>query len=178
MNRRSAMASLMSLASGCAFAQAGTPLPAPLSILRPTDPPRLVADLKITTGDGMPVTLAQYRQRFIVLNLWASWCFPCREEMPGLARLAARSDLPALTVLPVAVERDGAEAVAKFYRQTGIANLPILLGGGENIAEVFQEWGLPFTVLIGRGNAEVGRVTGAARWDDPGFLAWLGGRAA
>ncbi len=177
MNRRRVLASLMALAgSSPAVAEAG--LPPPLDVLRPADPPRPAGPLAMTAGDGTALTLDRYRHRFIVLNLWASWCFPCREEMPGLSRLAARNDLPWLTVLPVAVERRGAEAVVKFYDETGIGNLPVVLGDGANIAEVFHEWGLPFTVLIDREGAEVGRVTGAARWDDPAFVKWLGAKAA
>lgn len=179
MRRREALAAL--LAAGAAWgtpAFAAKPLASPLTKLVKTDPPRPVKDLAMTAGDGSRFDLGGYRGRLVVLNLWGSWCFPCREEMPALSRLAAAAGDRNITVLPLAIERNGAEAVVKFFRDTGISNLPVLLGDGPNIAEVFSAWGLPFTVLIDGAGREIGRVTGPARWDDPEALAWLAATAA
>jgi len=152
---------------------AATPLASPLAALKKAAPPRAVTGLAMTTAGGEAIGLEAYRGRSVVLNLWASWCFPCRDEFPSLSRLAALTPASAVAVLPLAIERRGAEAVTAFYRASAIGNLPVLLGEGPNIAAVFAEWGLPFTVLIdGEGN-EIGRLTGPARWDEPAFVAWL-----
>lgn len=179
MRRRALLAAL--LAGGLASpgrSLAAKPLAPPMEKFVKTAPARPVEDLLMTGGDGAGIDLAAYRGRFIVLNLWGSWCFPCREEMPGLSRLAGLLAPSGVSVLPLAIERHGAEAVIRFYQETGINNLPVLLGRGENIAAVFAAWGLPFTVLIDARGREIGRVTGPAKWDDPAAVSWLSAAAA
>lgn len=172
MRRRSVIAAL-AMAPFAASRVAAAPLASPLAVLKKTTPKRPITGLAMTTGKGEAVGLEAYRGRSVVLNLWASWCFPCRDELPSLSRLAAKAPASAVAVLPLAIERRGVEAVTTFYRESAISNLPVLLGDGPNIAAVFAEWGLPFTVLIdGEGN-EIGRLTGPARWDEPAFVAWL-----
>lgn len=132
----------------------------------------------MTSEAGQPLPLEGWRGRTLVLNVWASWCFPCRDEMPGLSRLAAAADPSSLAVLPLAIERHGAEAVRTFYSDMQITNLPVILGDGKNVDQVFKQWGIPFTVLIDKQGREFGRVIGAARWDDPAFIAWIASRAS
>jgi thiol-disulfide isomerase/thioredoxin len=179
MRRREALAALFAAGAGWpAAACAAAALPSPLDKFVKTDPPRLVEYLAITGGDGRKRELGAWRGQLVVLNLWGSWCFACRDEMPALSRLAASTQGRNIAVLPLAIERHGAEAVTSFFSQTGITNLPVLLGEGENIAAVFAAWGLPYTVLIDPAGREIGRVTGPARWDDPAAIAWLAETAA
>jgi thiol-disulfide isomerase/thioredoxin len=179
MRRRQILASL---AATCAVrglpALAAQGLASPLDRLVPSPSSRLVTGLAMSGGDGSKIDLAAFRGKTVILNLWGSWCFPCREELPGLARLADLLEGLPFAVLPLAIERHGAEAVNRFYRETSITNLPVLLGDGQNIASVFAAWGLPFTVLIDAAGREIGRVTGSARWDDKTFIAWLRQRAS
>lgn len=159
-----------------AGARAETKLLPPLSKMVATDPPRPVDGLSITREDGSSESLADYRGKTIVLNLWGSWCFPCRDEMPSLSRLADLVKALPVAVLRLAFERHGAEAVHRFFTETAIANLPLRLGDGDNLARVLNAWGLPFTVLIDSQGREFARVTGPARWDDANFVAWLTAR--
>lgn len=176
MNRRQVLAAGCTVLIRPGTANAARMLTSPLDLLRHTVPRLPVGRVDITDAHGQELPLDVFRGRLVVMNIWASWCFPCRDEMPALSRLAA-SQSSNLVVLPVAIERRGAEAVATFYRETGISNLPMLLGDGRNIARVFNEWGLPFTVLIDVNSHEFGRVVGAARWDDPAFIRWLSDQA-
>jgi thiol-disulfide isomerase/thioredoxin len=157
-------------------ARAGTVLANPLQKLVPADPPRPVKGLSIALDDGSNEDLATYRGKLIVLNMWGSWCFPCRDEMPSLSRLAEAVNGSNIIVLPLAIERHGAAAVHQFFQETAISNLPLRLGDGDNIAQVFKAWGLPYTVLIDAQGNEFARVTGPARWDDPEFVQWLKSR--
>lgn len=175
--RRAALFSGLALLAQTRFSRAAAKLVPPLSKLVVTDPPRGVSGLAITREDGSSDDLAAYRGQLVVLNLWGSWCFPCRDEMPSLSRLAdAAKGLP-VAVLPLAIERRGADAVHAFFQQTAISNLPVRLGDGDNIAKVFAAWGLPYTVLIDAKGREIGRVTGPAQWDDADFIAWLKARS-
>ncbi len=174
MRRRAVLAALIGSGLPAASqAAAKELLVSPLERLTKIDPPRPVTGLIMTGGDGATLGLDRYRGQFIVLNLWASWCFPCRDEMPGLARLADRVSGKAISVLPLAIERRGATAVTNFYKSSGISNLPVILGEGQNIAGIFAEWGLPFTVLIDGAGYETWLVKGPARWDDQAFIDWL-----
>lgn len=178
MRRRDAIAAgLAALLPAARPAAAAKPLDSPLAKFLKTDPAKPVTGLSMTAGDGSALDLSAYLGRLVVLNLWGSWCFPCRDEMPGLSRLQALVAGQPISVLPLAIERKGAEAVTRFFGENGIANLPVLLGDGANVAAVFAAWGLPFTVLIDRDGREFGRVTGPARWDDPAAVAWLAGAA-
>jgi thiol-disulfide isomerase/thioredoxin len=179
MRRREALAALLAAGAGWpAAARGATALPSPLDKFTKTVPPKPVENLAISGGDGAKLDLGAWRGQLVVLNLWGSWCFPCRDEMPALSRLAASTQGRRIAVVPLAIERHGAEGVTRFFAETGITNLPVLLGDGENIAAVFAAWGLPYTVLIDPAGREIGRVTGPARWDDPAAIAWLAETAA
>lgn len=157
---------------------AAAALPSPLDAMRPTNKANAADGLVVHTADGEQLHLETIRGRFIILNVWASWCYACRDEMPALSRLASAMISENLSILPLAIERDGLDAVAGFYETYQITNLPLLLGDGNNVAKVFGEWGLPFTILIDGKGTEIARVTGSARWDDPAFIAWLKPRLA
>jgi thiol-disulfide isomerase/thioredoxin len=173
LHRRSVLGAALAILAGLKPVQAAKILRPPQELLSRTEPRKLVAGLQMTGETGVPLRLEDYRGRIIVLNLWASWCFPCRDEMPSLSRLSAAVDPSAFMVLPVAIERHGIDAVRTFYRKTGISNLPLVLGDGQNVAAVLDAGGLPFTILIDGEGHEFARVIGAARWDDPAFIAWL-----
>jgi thiol-disulfide isomerase/thioredoxin len=145
----------------------------PLELLTHYQPPKPVTGLIMRDEGGQPVSLSAFANRLVVLNLWGSWCVPCREEIPTLSRLKQRLTDRNVEVLPLAIERWGAASVREFYDKAGISNLPILLGEGENLAEVFGNTWLPFTILIDRNGNATGMVRGQARWDDEAFVAWL-----
>lgn len=175
LTRRALLGGAAGFALCPAGAYAETRLLPPLSKMVATDPPRPVDGLSIAREDGSMENLSAYRGKTIVLNLWASWCFPCRDEMPSLSRLADIVRALPVAVLPLAFERHGAETVHRFFAETAITNLPLRLGDGDNLARVFNAWGLPYTVLIDSQGREFARVTGPARWDDAEFVAWLKG---
>jgi thiol-disulfide isomerase/thioredoxin len=115
--------------------------------------------------DGTPRTLADFRGRVVLLNIWATWCGPCRSEMASLDRLQALHGADGLEVLAVSVDRDGLNKVRRFYQNTGIRNLKVYVDSDRGTAAAFGARAIPMTVLIDREGNMVGSLVGAAEWD-------------
>ena len=113
----------------------------------PTAVGKSAPDFSVASIEGKPQSLSTYRGRPIVLNLWASWCPPCREEMPDLQRLSSayRGELIVIGV----DEGESAERVAAFSRSLGI-HYPILLDRGQRYGAAYAAQGLPTTAFIDR----------------------------
>src|SRR3546814_14258724 len=86
------------------------------------DSPRDLPDLQFKDGSGKPVSLADFRGRVVLLNLWATWCGPCREEMPTLDRLQATLGGPDFEVFALSIDRAGIGAVDAFFADIGVEN--------------------------------------------------------
>jgi thiol-disulfide isomerase/thioredoxin len=116
-------------------------------------------------------TLAAYYGKWVVLNFWATWCAPCRTEMPSLDRLqAARPDLAVVTV---AVGPNPVPAIRRFLDEAAVTNLAMLRDPQGGLARPMGVLGLPVTVLINPEGQEVARLLGGAEWDSPEALAVL-----
>lgn len=145
------------------------------TLARPVSEPRDATALKIRDDTGAPVSLTAWHGRWVILNLWAPWCVPCRREMPSLMRLAAALDPEKAAVLPLAFDWRGPVWVQKFYREEKITGLPVLVGDGHNADAVLGLSDLPTTALINPNGQHVFTVAGEANWDDPETLSWLAG---
>src|SRR3970282_1051833 len=88
-----------------------------------------IPELAFQRGDGSPATLENFRGKVVLLNIWTTWCIPCRKEMPTLDRLQARLSGPHFEVVALSIDRAGVEVVEKFYAEIGIRNLPIYIDG-------------------------------------------------
>ena len=127
--------------------------------------PRPVPNLRFADGTGRTLSLADSRGRPVVLNIWATWCVPCRKEMPTLNRLQAGFDKSVLLVLPLSIDRQGAAAVRRFYESLGLKALGIYVDASGEAANRIDAPGIPTTLFLDRGGREVGRKIGPADWD-------------
>jgi thiol-disulfide isomerase/thioredoxin len=136
------------------------------------DAPRPAPDLSFTARSGEAKKLADFRGRLVLVNLWATWCVPCVEEMPALDRLQGKlgSDL---TIIAISEDRRGAEIVDPFLAKTGIKNLAIYLDPKSTALNEFAVQGLPTSFLIDRDGMIRGKLEGAAKWDEPAMVAIL-----
>jgi thiol-disulfide isomerase/thioredoxin len=139
--------------------------PPALSDFTPTDPPRPVPGTAFTDETGRTVTLADFRGRVILLNLWATWCDPCIREMPSLDRLQTAMGGKGFDVVLVSQDRGGAQTVDPFYAKLGMRSLRSYLDPKSALGQAFHLRGLPTSILIDRDGNELGRLEGAETWD-------------
>jgi thiol-disulfide isomerase/thioredoxin len=132
---------------------------------RATAPPREAPALAFVDADGRARTLAEWRGRVVLLNLWATWCAPCLEEMPALDRLQARLGGGGFEVVALAMDRQGATLVRPFFTKLGLARLALYLDASGAATRAVGARGLPTSLLLDRAGRELGRVEGAADWD-------------
>jgi thiol-disulfide isomerase/thioredoxin len=130
-------------------------------------------DMAFQDGDGKPLKLSDWKGRVVLVNLWATWCVPCRKEMPDLAKLQKELGTDQFEVVAISVDRKGAEASAAFLKETGADNLKLYVEPSTRIVTEFQSPGLPATILIDRQGREIGRLLGPAHWASPEAIALI-----
>lgn len=136
------------------------------------DRPAELPNLAFVDGDERPVSLADFRGRPVLLNIWATWCVPCRNEMPSLDRLQAKFDPSQFLVLALSIDR-GIPAVKNFYQELKLKSLGIFVDRSGDSLHLLRAPGVPTTLFIDREGREIGRKIGAAEWDSPESIALL-----
>lgn len=137
------------------------------AVLRMHASPRVLPEIAFLDGAGKPRTLADFRGKAVLLNVWATWCPPCREEMPSLDRLQRKLGGPGFEVVALSIDGGGTPVVERFYREIGIEFLAIYVDSALRAAGQLRTPGVPTTLLIDAGGRELGRHAGPASWDDP-----------
>lgn len=137
--------------------------------------PAELPQLQVLDGDGRPVGLAGLRGKLVLLNIWATWCPPCRQEMPSLDRLQGQLGGPDFQVVALSVDvgAKGIDLVKAFYASTGIKHLAIYQDAEAAAIFKLKAVGVPTTLLLDRQGREIGRMSGTAEWDDPKIVAGL-----
>lgn len=133
----------------------------------PSGEPRPLPALAFRAMDGTKTTLAALTGKVVVLNLWATWCAPCLEEMPSLDRLQARFEDQPVVVLALSVDRASPERVRAFLDEVGVRHLQTYRDPKAAAIRTLKVPGLPATILVDKEGREAGRVLGIARWDGP-----------
>ena len=127
--------------------------------------PEAVGDIAFVDGTGAAKTLADFKGRVVLLNVWATWCLPCRKEMPALDRLQKELGSDKFEVVALSVDRGGIEASRKFLDSIGIASLKLYVDPTGKMSSPLKIIGMPTTLLLNAEGREVGRLTGEAVWD-------------
>ena len=163
----------LALLAGANTAAADTADTATLEALREGDMKKLVfhsdpqpvseAAFELADGAGT-ATLADYRGRYVLLNFWATWCAPCRKEMPTLSALQTEFGGEAFEVLTLATGRNNPAGITKFFDKIEVSNLPRHQDPKGAVARDMAVLGLPITVLIDPEGREVARLRGDADW--------------
>jgi len=135
------------------------------------DQPRNLPEIHFVDAENRALTLADFRGRVVLLNIWATWCVPCRKEMPALDRLQAQLGGDDFVVVPLSIDRKGVEAVKPFYEELGLQKLGIYVDASGAASRALSAPGVPTTLLIDRNGREVARKMGAAEWDGPEMVS-------
>jgi thiol-disulfide isomerase/thioredoxin len=159
------VSALLSLLAAC-----GARAEAPIT----TEPPKPIPELHFQDLAGNETGLDAFRGEVVVLNLWATWCAPCREEMPSLDRLQAERGGENLEVVALSLDRgESLDKIRQFYDEVGIEHLALYRDPKAAVSRAFRAPGLPTTIVIDAKGREVGRVLGAAEWDGDDAIALL-----
>jgi thiol-disulfide isomerase/thioredoxin len=137
-----------------------------------TDRP-LVPDLTFKDSSGTDIKLSKWQGRVVLLNLWATWCAPCRKEMPTLNDAQKQLGSKDFEVVALSVDRKGLEASSAFLKETGADSLGLYVDDTTNSLEDLQAFGLPATLLIDRKGREIGRLLGPAEWNSAEAIALM-----
>lgn len=124
-------------------------------------------------ADGSEMTLADYAGKTVLVNFWATWCAPCRKEMPHLSKL--QNDLMGenFEVVTIATGRNPRPAMEAFFKEIGVDNLPLHTDPRQTLARSMGVLGLPVTVILGPDGREIGRLQGDADWASDSAMAIL-----
>ena len=138
------------------------------------NPPRPMPMMHFTDDKGVAYDLSAYKGRYILLNLWATWCGPCTREMPLLNDLRLRYfDYRRFDVVALTEDHDGIAAAQSFYNRYGLHHLPVYVDTSGQAPALLHARGLPTTLFIDPNGRELGRIEGAADWTAPDAIAFL-----
>jgi thiol-disulfide isomerase/thioredoxin len=127
--------------------------------------PEALPEVKFLDAAGKERSLADWRGKVVLLNLWATWCLPCRKEMPALDRLQREMGSDTFQVVAVSVDRTGLPGARKFLADTGAETLALYADPTARMGVALRAAGLPATLLLDRQGREIGRLLGPAEWD-------------
>jgi thiol-disulfide isomerase/thioredoxin len=135
--------------------------------------PEALPEVAFAAADGAPKSLSDWRGKVVLFNVWATWCVPCREEMPMLDKLQAELGGDNFDVVAVNIDRGGAGKAAKFLAETGADQIKLYTDPSGKLFSVVKAVGMPTTLLIDRDGREIGRLVGPADWGSPEALALI-----
>ena len=127
--------------------------------------PQPLPAFTFTDASGGPKSIADWKGKVVLLNLWATWCIPCRKEMPALDRLQKELGSDTFEVVAMSVDRGGVPASQKFLDEIKVANLKLYAESTSKSVGLLRAPGLPTTILIDKEGREIGRLSGPAEWD-------------
>ena len=145
----------------------------PLNNMAINEIPKPISSLIFEDFSGNEVNLNQYNGKLVIINFWATWCPPCKKEMPSLDRLYQDSNFKNLQVFAVNMDRSNTLKTKKFFTDLNIQKLEIFFDPDLNFVKEFKLRGMPTTVLINKKGEEFARIIGEVNFQDKKFLKWL-----
>ena len=132
-----------------------------------------INSLTFLDAQNNKINLDEYQGKLILINFWATWCAPCKEEMPSLDNLKLNPKFDNLEIFPINVGKDNLNKANKFYKDLNINNLSIYFDNVTTLAKDFSLRGLPTTLLFNRDGKEFARIVGSIDFNDKNFIDWL-----
>ena len=119
------------------------------------------------------IDIKNFKEKLVILNFWATWCEPCKEEMPSLDRLQNNSQFDNLKIFVINISQENLENVNDFLEELNIKNLDPYFDGPKTLAKKLSLRGVPTSVLFNGNGKEFARIIGSINFDDPNFIEWL-----
>jgi thiol-disulfide isomerase/thioredoxin len=157
-----------------------------VAAFQPAEIPQKLSGMAFLGSDGKATTLAAFSGKVALVNLWATWCAPCRREMPALDRLQSTMGGADFTVVPISIDTGDTDRPRAFLESVGVKHLPLYTDPSTAIFGELKKrslaLGLPVTVLLDRNGCELGHMNGPAEWDSAEgrklIEAAIGGKAS
>lgn len=127
--------------------------------------PKPAVDIAFGDLDGGRHKLADFNGKYALVNFWATWCAPCRKEMPGLDALQSEFGGDAFDIVTIATGRNSPTGIRKFFAEAGVENLPTYIDPKQKLARQMSVLALPITVILNPDGEEIARLQGDAEWD-------------
>ena len=135
--------------------------------------PKLYEDVIFMDINQKNVNLDDFKGKLVILNFWATWCAPCREEMPSLDDLQSNTKLNNLKIFPINIGREDISKSESFFKELNIKNLDIFIDMPITLAKKFSLRGVPTTILFNKEGKEFARIMGSIDFRDKEFINWL-----
>ena len=135
--------------------------------------PKLYEDVTFMDINEKNVNLDDFKGKLIILNFWATWCAPCKEEMPSLDNLQSNTKLNNLKIFPINVGQEDRSKSERFFKELNINNLDIYIDAPTTLAKKFSLRGIPTTILFNKEGKEFARIMGSIDFNDEEFISWL-----
>jgi thiol-disulfide isomerase/thioredoxin len=135
--------------------------------------PKLYEDVTFMDINQKNVNLDDFKGKLVILNFWATWCAPCREEMPSLDDLQSNTKLNNLKIFPINIDREDISKSESFFKELNIKNLDIFFDMPITLAKKFSLRGVPTTILFNKEGKEFARIMGSIDFRDKEFINWL-----
>ncbi len=145
----------------------------PLNNIAINEIPKPISSLIFEDFSGNKINLKDYYGKLIIVNFWATWCAPCKKEMPSLDNLYQSNDFKNLQVFAVNMEQPNKIKTQKFFTDLNIKKLEIYFDSELNFLKEFKLRGVPTTVLVNKKGEEFARIIGEINFQDKKFLKWL-----
>jgi thiol-disulfide isomerase/thioredoxin len=135
--------------------------------------PKIYEDVVFMDINQKNVNLDDFKGKLIILNFWATWCAPCREEMPSLDDLQINTKLNNLKIFPINIGQEDISKSKIFFKELNIKNLDIYIDAPITLAKKFSLRGVPTTIIFNKEGKEFARIMGAIDFSDEEFINWL-----
>ena len=135
--------------------------------------PKIYEDVIFKDINQKNVNLDDFKGKLILLNFWATWCAPCKEEMPSLDNLQSNSKFYNLKIFPINIGQEDISKTEIFFKNLGIQNLDIYIDAPITLAKKFSLRGVPTTILLNKQGREFARIMGSIDFNNEDFINWL-----
>lgn len=135
--------------------------------------PKIYEEIVFKDSSGEDVSLDDFKGKLLILNFWATWCAPCREEMPSLDSLQSNSNFDNLKIFPINIGQENLSKSDSFFKEIGVQDLDIYFDAPITLAKKLSLRGVPTTILFNKKGEEFGRIIGSIDFNDPDFTDWL-----
>ena len=132
-----------------------------------------ISEISFKNEKDKDVSLSEYKNKLLILNFWATWCEPCKEEMPSLQNLQNNLKFKNLKILPINIGQEDKNSIKKFFSDVNINTFEIFYDSDVKLAKKFSLRGIPTSILINKDGYEFAKVIGSIDFEDPKFVNWL-----